>query len=83
MYFLIFLRFSLRTISERTRRRVIITFHRADELTTAFEFQAAHLFITPRTSLIPTLLKTSPKPKNDGNDVKVPIKEILSPGKKI
>ena len=79
----VFLRFSFRTISERTRRRVIITFHRADELTTAFEFQAAHLFITPRTSLIPTLLKTSPKPKNDGNDVKVPIKEILSPGKKI
>jgi hypothetical protein len=75
--------FYFRTISERTRRRVIITFHRADELTTAFEFQAAHLFITPRTSLIPTLLKTSPKPKNDGNDVKVPIKEILSPGKKI
>ena len=70
-----------RTIQERTRRRVIITFHRANELTTTFELTTArHLFSvaasTPRTSIIPSILKTSPKSKN-----KEKKKPMLSPGK--
>ena len=52
--------FHFRTIQERTRRRVMITFHRGHELTSAFEFQAAaHLFTTPRSSVIPAIMKTS------------------------
>ena len=70
-----------RTIQERTRRRVIITFHRANELTTTFELTTArHLFngATPRTSIIPSILKTSPKSKNgSGKEKKKP---MLSPG---
>ena len=74
-----------RTIKERTRRRVIITFHRPNELTTTFELTTArHLFSTSphASSIIPTLIKTTPKPKNEAQGQKVPI-PILSPGSSI